>query len=312
MTLAWPRGDAVVTLLPERGRVLQVECAGEQAFWTDPNAPGWNVGGDRVWVGPESEWFWIRPGTTDFAFHEVPRALDPGAWEVSVADEHACECRLSATLVSRRRGGVEAGITITRSFTPVPVEVPLRAAVAYRTVTSVTIEHGPPDLWLDGWSLAQVRPGGVISISLTRPLGDDELRQYYEPVPWSDAAVGDGVVELNVRALERWKIGVPIDAVTGRMVYARPIHRGLLVIMRAFAPQPWSHYCDRPAEMDGLGDGVQAFNGTPEVGEFGEIEYHLPAVRNAPGWRHSLDTAVTIVGIAKESAWPAIRAAWLG
>jgi hypothetical protein len=48
MERTWRRDDAVLTFAPDRGRVLQVRVAGHDAYWTDPGASDWNVGGDRV------------------------------------------------------------------------------------------------------------------------------------------------------------------------------------------------------------------------------------------------------------------------
>ena len=60
-TLVWKTSAGTITLLPQRGRVLQVTVAGQDAFWVNPNWTGdWNVGGDRLWVGPEISWFWKK------------------------------------------------------------------------------------------------------------------------------------------------------------------------------------------------------------------------------------------------------------
>jgi hypothetical protein len=299
-----------ITVRPDRGRVLQVTCGGQGVFWTDPDAEGWNIGGDRLWLAPESEWFWLKPDTTDYQFHRVPAPIDPGAWQVTGADPAGWTAVTSGELTSTRSGDT-LSVVATRTFTELDGAVPgLREQAAYRIVDQLDVADGPPAIEVSLWKLAQVPPGGVVSIGLTSVGSDTAARVHFEPLQPGDQASHPGRLEVAITADHRWKIGLAAEHVTGRMTYARPTPDGLLVLLRAFAPHPWLPYCDRPHGVE-HGDAVQVFNGTPALGGFGEVEHHSPLAANRMGAESVTDASVTVAGLTTADDWPAIRDDWL-
>jgi hypothetical protein len=74
------------SILPERGRVLQIETGGHEAFWNPPEmTAAWNLGGERLWLGPEASWFWKMTDKVDFDYYQVP----PGPLVRSLPNGHA-------------------------------------------------------------------------------------------------------------------------------------------------------------------------------------------------------------------------------
>ena len=87
--------EGAVLFLPEYGRVfgLWTHWRGDNAFWTNPEfmrslqigakQTEWiNPGGDRMWLGPETEFFVADPKHASESYR-VPQALDPGSYTVS-------------------------------------------------------------------------------------------------------------------------------------------------------------------------------------------------------------------------------------
>lgn len=305
-----------ITVRPDMGRVLQVDCGGHHVFWNhpDPDAAGWNIGGDRLWLAPESEWFWLRPGTTDYQFHQVPAAIDPGTWQVTGADSNGWTAVTSGELTSTR-SGQSLSVVVSRSFTELPAALPgLREGAAYRTVDQLDVADGPPAIEIALWKLAQLPPGGVVSVGLT-PLAQgataDAARDHFEPRLETDSAAHQQRLDLAITADHRWKVGLAPEHVNGRMTYARPVTpEHLVVVLRAFAPHPWLPYCDRPHDAE-QGDAVQVFNGTAALGGFGEVEHQSPLAANRIGAQSVTDASVTVAGLVEARDWPALRDDWL-
>jgi len=86
--ITWETSQGSVHILPERGRVLRIEAAVPEALWSPPQVTAsWNLGGERLWIGPEADWHWQRLGTPDFAHYKVAPALDPDNWSVEDSRE---------------------------------------------------------------------------------------------------------------------------------------------------------------------------------------------------------------------------------
>lgn len=71
--LVWPTPRGRVSLLPSRGRILQIEADGQPCLWNPPEVTAlWNLGGERLWIRPEPSWFWKQTAGGD--------AERPGRW----------------------------------------------------------------------------------------------------------------------------------------------------------------------------------------------------------------------------------------
>ncbi|MDQ1436918.1 MAG: hypothetical protein QOK43_547 [Acidimicrobiaceae bacterium] len=299
--------------MADRGRVLQATVAGHDAFWTNPDWDGaaWNVGGDRLWLGPEQNWFWTTRHSHDPADSEVQAGLDPGQW--STVEDGPGYCGVAQRVrVRHLHRNQSAVFDVTRSFTILDLDLPLfQQHVAYRTTASLSVDDGPDGELVSLWSLVQVPNGGVLEFP---HVGPTDYRDYFEPVRPDHLGHADDGLTLRITGTSRHKIGLPPWVGNGRMAYSRPVEGGRLVVFRHFEAKPWLPYCDRPQGVDaGAGDAVQAYNDGGQYGGFGEVEHHSPAVviggRGAGGG--ITDDSLTVVGLVAERDWAEWRQAWL-
>ncbi|MFN2464231.1 MAG: hypothetical protein ABR573_10065 [Candidatus Dormibacteria bacterium] len=269
--ITWGDTSAGLVVWPERGRVLQGYAGGHSIFWTATSTDGWNVGGERLWLGPEAAWFWRRAGSVDIADHEVQAAMDPGTWRVAGATSESWRAEQDAT-VRRLADGAAFRVRGHRNWS---IFAPSRGAgFGYRTTTELEVE-GPAGQPISLWTLAQVPAGGLAMVSTA---GTAPIRSYFGPFPDGAIAQQRGLIRMTVSGKRRWKAGVGPDVATGRMAYVRPVQGGALMLMREFSVDPSLPYPDAPAHADGQGDAVQVFIDDGTYGGFGELEHH-----GAPG-----------------------------
>lgn len=289
-------GASKLLLAPERGRVLQVHTAGHPAFWADSTAPGWNVGGDRLWFGPEVAWFWTSRSSTDASMHQVPEAIDPGNWQ---SEKNDTTCRMwMTTKLRHRHTGTNLALTVERVVTVERVE---ERRVDYTTVTTVNLDEAPEDQALSAWSLLQVPPGGWLLIVTRVP--PERPRNYFEPVDDDHLSLTADGAWLLISGRRRYKLGLAADVATGRTIYTRPVAGGRLAIERNASVAPGGAYCDLPLdETSGTdGDAVQVYNDSGRFGGFGEIEHHSPSLTSG-GSSAVTDVCHTSVRFVPEDA----------
>ncbi|RSM79473.1 hypothetical protein DMH04_31310 [Kibdelosporangium aridum] len=269
------------------GRVMQVSVGGHEAFWQATRPEGWNVGGDRLWLGPERDWFWATDDPHDLDGHIVPEAIDPGKWH-TVRDELGHAEFTANPVLHHRRNGTTTQVAITR-------HIHLRYAdserVAYEVQTELTMGYAPAGQELSAWSVLQVPTGGLLEIDLAGPWA---FRDYLKPVDPARFTVGDFRTKIRLTATTMGKIGVQPDVFAGWLRYTTDE----LTIERAVEVQPQSRYCDHPLGADpaGQGDALQVFEDDGHYGGYAELEHHSPAIR-ANGPKTVVDvcrTAVTV------------------
>ncbi|MSU64465.1 MAG: hypothetical protein EXS31_19100 [Pedosphaera sp.] len=302
ITYRLPSGQ--ITLLPSRGRVLQVSIGGDDAFWVNPKWDGgWNVGGDRLWVGPEVHWNWKTRGPIDFEKYHIPAAMDPGSWLPVPAGKRSCAARQTITLRHQLQNA-RAQLEIGRRFEPV-VSGGNGTVVTYATENSMRLRGGTSGQEADLWSVLQLPAGGVMYIPCkSRP----RYRNYFNPIPRSLWKIDGRVLCLEITGRHQYKIGVPADLTTGRIVYARRVGQKYLVIRRDFFPQPWRRYCDVPLGASrSEGDAVQVYNDGGQFGGFGELEYHTPSMTVGSGTQWLVDNNLTTISLLSARAWEGAR-----
>ena len=130
-----------ITFAPSSGRILQASVRGRDAFWVAAAEPlGWNLGGDRLWLGPERNWFWRGTGRDDLANHTVPAEIDPGNWDAVHQSTDGFDLVLTATLRDRDTGA-PTSVVVERHVT---VHADTRYVAEYETETVLHVQSGQP------------------------------------------------------------------------------------------------------------------------------------------------------------------------
>ncbi len=302
-----PDGTEVV-LLPHGGRVLGLFAPGseENFYWTNSAlrsvetakafyaSPEWhNSGGDRTWLAPEVDVFLPNFPSRDKYFQ--PRELDPGHYRVTGDGARTRLTNRLALTLSRSHTRVE--LEITKSFAPAPN--PLRhergAGVGeveyagYTQRTSLALVGGDRSRPVGLWNLVQMPHGGdllVPTFSLAAP------KLVFGSIPAEDLVVGDKLVRYRMRQVGEHKIALRAVAMTGRVGYLFEQGGRWALIIRSFVVNPSGDYVDVPWDApEDLGYSTQACNVNSRLGQFSELEYHIPAIGGATGQTRCDDAA---------------------
>ncbi len=304
-----PDGTEVV-LLPYGGRVLGLFARGseENFYWTNSAlqavetartfyaSSDWhNSGGDRTWLAPEVDVFLPNYPSRDKYFQ--PRELDPGRYRVS-GDGVRLQLinRLSLTL-SRSHHRIE--LEITKSFAPAPNPfrherggLPAEVEYAgYTQHTSLAIVGGDKASPVGLWNLVQMPHGGEL---LVPTFGRAEPKLIFGNIPAADLVVSDRSVRYRMRQVGEHKLALRAVAMTGRVGYRFEQGGRWALIVRNFLVNPSGEYVDVPWDDPAdLGYSTQACNVSSGLGQFSELEYHIPAIGGDTG-RARCDDAVQV------------------
>ncbi len=294
MNITWTTPHGRIHLLPERGRVLGLEVNGHPALWSPKeSSAAWNLGGERLWLGPESEWFWKKTDKVDFANYQVPPPLDPDNWTVTETAHDWCDAEVSLTLNNAGGRDRSLSLALRRQFSLLGEQnmVAGQSSIGIQTVTTMEILGGTPGVAVDLWSILQVPLGGEMQVPL---LEAPTVRDYFSPCPPDEISTKDGLLCLKIRGTNIFKVGLPPAEVAGRISYVRPVEGGQLVITRSFPVHPGLNYCDAPlSDPDTQGDAAQFFCDDGSFGGFGELEHRSPAIVCGQGPQSISETTIT-------------------
>ncbi|KQO47693.1 MULTISPECIES: hypothetical protein [unclassified Frigoribacterium] len=292
--------DAVVVVSSYGGRVYgPFFAAGEAENWL-PDAFGdddefgglvgggdWNVGGDRVWIGPEIAYM-IRDRDDYWGSYEMPPSLDPGRHDLDRAGDRVTLSRIAELEAFTAPTGhvrAELGLVVRPAPHPLrhlrgasaagPDGTPLVNAVEYGGyVTEVRLgisSDGAHEA--ESWMLDQVRAGGTAFVAA---VPDAQVTDYYEPVGDLLAEVPGGVA-VSLTGADRFKIGFAAPHVTGRLGYVRavgdPADDRAVLFVRGSHSDPSAEYSEEPDQSPGLrGDSLHLYDDDGGLGGFAEIE----------------------------------------
>jgi hypothetical protein len=291
--LLWKTPSGCISLLPSRGRVLQIEVAGQPCLWNPAEVTAaWNLGGERLWIGPETSWFWKQTAKVDFTQYQVPAGLDPDPWSVAASSTSACEATLQLDLRCPHADR-HLRLGLRRRFALIdPRSLSRRdAAVGLAVTTTMEILDGSPDQAADLWSIIQVPVGGRMLMPLTGP---SKVRDYFDPCPRTELEERADTFSLKIGGSAMFKVGVGPGRVAGRIAYVRPVGGRWLVLERSFPVHPALPYCDAPLDAQGTqGDAAQFFNDGGKFGVFGEMEHRSPALHRGSGPQTLTETTIT-------------------
>jgi len=309
--ITWKTEAGAVHVLPGRGRVLNIEIGGHHALWQSNDAnPGWCIGGERLWIGPEADWYWQRTDSHDFKNYRFPKDFDPDNWSVRESRDGYFEGTLEVNVACAHRDA-HLAVRLTRSVELLPSEnlaAPVRG-IGLRTCTSIEIlggTHGQPT---DFWSLLQIPFSGSLLIPT---VGKAKPRDHFDPCPQTEIAAHPTFTEIQIGGGAMFKLGISADDSAGRSAYVRQVPEGRLVLARTFPVHPELAYCDSPlADPGSQGDALQFFNDGGNFGNFGELEHRSPALRCGIGPQTFSEVSFTIVMLLSESAFNDWKMRWI-
>ena len=289
-----PVGGGTTALLVQRGgRVLGLyqEEGEENLLWTNPvlekgeeaqaflQGTQWNVGGDRLWLGPE-----IRYSVTDRTrFWETlhtPEAIDPGTYRMEEGPGAIRFCQ-EMTIPVLDGGSGAACVQVSRRFAA--CHNPLRdMGQAEMLMEGVTFAGYQQEVCLrgqgtcvEGWSLLQVKAGGRIYIPMYAPSRGVD---YYEPARPFEQLLERGVC-LEATGENRYKVGYKAAVVTGRIAYSCMWNGRPCLLIRNFPNDPAGIYEEEPPLLPGeKGFSVHVYNDNGNPPSFAEVECSLPAI----------------------------------
>jgi hypothetical protein len=296
-----PDGTRVL-ILPYGGRVLGLFPARseENFYWTHPALASvqaarafyagdqWhNSGGDRTWLAPEADLFFPKFPKLDSYFQQ--RSLDPGHYRVVEADGRFKLVNQLKVRLSRL--GKDASLRITKSFGPAlnPLRYERGLALSgieyagYTQFTSLELVGQSKDLkaQVGLWNLVQMPHGGDLLIptySRTEPL------RVFGSIPDQDLLTSDRLVRYRMRQAGEHKISIRAVATCGRVGYSFSHGGTSSLIVRNFVVNPSGDYVDVPWKDTGyFGFSTQACNVNSGLGQFSELEYHIPAIGQGTG-----------------------------
>ena len=256
---------------------------GLNVLWSNPEGvhseDDWpNPGGDRVWISPESELFF--PDRSGWGRYKVPASVDPGHYSMSKGKNGSVTLKNEG---EARMFGVGCGFAFRLVQEISPLEKPYCACVeglafaGYRKTVTLQVEGTFPETLCPAiWNLLQVPPGGSI-------FGEC-------PAPWPQPFFGKGAwqrqgkfVEVPVPSPgESFKIGIPPEISTGRMLYVNETAPRPFLIMRRFNVA--GKCCDAAfGHKDCVPCPQQFFSDNGSAGGFGEMEHHSTPVASDGG-----------------------------
>jgi hypothetical protein len=113
----------------------------------------------------------------------------------------------------------------------------------------------------------------IPTYSRTEPL------RVFGSIPDKDLTVSDRLVRYRMRQTGEHKISIRAVATCGRVGYLRLNGSRSTLIVRSFAVNPSGEYVDAPwKDTAYLGFSTQACNVNSGLGQFSELEYHIPAI----------------------------------
>ncbi len=296
-----PDGTRVL-VLPYGGRVLGLFSpkSEENFYWTHSALASpetarafyasdqWhNSGGDRTWLAPEVDLFFPNFPKLDRYFQQ--RSLDPGHYRVVEMDGGFKLVNRLTVNLSRLK--TNASLRITKSFGPAPnplrrergLDLPGLEYAGYTQYTSLELvgRSRAVNAAIGLWNLVQMPHGGDLLIPT---YSRSEPRLIMGAIPPEDLVVDDHLIRYRMRQPGEHKISLRAVATCGRVGYLYPSSNNWCLIIRNFTVNPSGEYVDVPwNDTAYCGFSTQACNVNSGLGQFSELEYHIPAIGQGTG-----------------------------
>lgn len=237
---------------------------------------GWNVGGERIWIGPEIAF--MVPDRSDYwGSYSMPPDIDPGHNTLTV-DGRAVHVRRRLTFKSYAppvgRLTLDMGIAVTAAADPLRHVRDIRPHNTVRFAgyrTDVTLSHSEGAVVpFESWNLNQVHGGGTALIPAVRSA---QVTDYYEPVGSMLQRI-DGGLAVALPGDRRFKIGISATQVYGRLGHLSTSADGHSALVVRHSPvDPSAEYAEEPDFAPGLrGDALHLYDDDGGLGGFAELE----------------------------------------
>jgi len=282
-------GAERIVILERGSRVIELKTPNHDAsaFWTNPSAIAegdWNVGGDRTWISPELDYF-----TDDKGEYAIPEQLDPGSYKLE-GDSLARSANTEQTFTLRSaRTQEETQLILQKQYLPIPNPLSKNLSIEHSSLLDVSyagyecqtrLESRGPDAesWCNLWSITQVPMGGTVLIPT---IGSAEPLVMFKQAESIDMEVHPHCLKVAYDGSHSFKISLDALQSTGRFGYLRQINEEeSSLLVRQFQVRPSGHYPDYPSyQPDYTGSCMQFFFDGNQMGGFGELEYHVPAIQ---------------------------------
>jgi len=252
---------------------------GETHAFQKMMASDWNLGGDRLWVGPEIQYL-CRNRKDYWNTSFIPPEMDPGHWKLEMAGKDQLRLSQDMTLEAFNLAEGKKELRMEAVINPIPD--PLRMLSSYGDLTDGVVYAGyeevitltekeQDDILSAAWNVIQLRPGGTILIPTVECV---EVTDYMEPIDSSFQRIHADHVSLRITGNHQYKTGYRSAHVTGRVAYFNHFNREhAYLLIRNFYNHPSSVYPEEPPEVPGRrGDSVFIYNDDGALGGFGEME----------------------------------------
>lgn len=291
LTLENEAGSTVVT---EYGaRILGIFAGGRQnPLWVPENlrgligSKGRDIGGNRLWVSPERNFFYRNPRSFEEWFCQ--QSLDPGDWRVESSS------RSSVTLEEELEledfsNETKINLSLSRQVSSSGVRVKKGLDYVNLRVKEALFARGDLKDGMSLWSLTQIRPGGTVLIPTcpkAKPI------HYFSKIPKDRLKVSRDHVSFKIDGMSVYKVGImPEDMVQpGLSNILYYVEHGesnvFLVSMKTLMAPVSQEECLDVAKADPSGPKgcIQSYNSDSDL-RFGEMEFHFkPAVRVKDSW----------------------------
>lgn len=260
------------------------------------NSGAWNLGGDRIWIGPEIQ-YGVRDRTDYWGTIYWPEQVDPGRYLLDQPKPDQWRLSQDMTLEAHNLASGQKELCLERLIQR--AEDPLRNLSDYQDLIDGVLFAGYEqvvshsegkldDIMSEAWSLVQLNPGGLLLI-LASPCV--EFTDYYEPIDESLQTIHSNHVRLKITGDRRYKVGYKAAHVFGRLAYFNHFDDGrAYLIVRNFFNNPSVPYIEEPAHLPGCrGHSVHVYNDDGNFGGFGELECNAQTIGGVTGRSASTD-----------------------
>jgi hypothetical protein len=258
----------------------------------------WNIGGERVWIGPEIQYF-VRERREVMGTSEevVQEQMDPGRHELDQPRPGQCRLCQGMTLDAYNLASGQKELHLERILRQ--ADNPLAGLSIYHDIMDGVIYAGYEqvvtlteakldDITSVAWNLIQLNPGGTILMPTAPGL---EYVDYYEPIDQDFQATHSNYVSAKITGNRRYKVGYKAAHLFGRLAYLNHLMDEMYyLLIRTFFNNPSAAYLDEPAHSPGQnGASAYIYNDDGELGGFGELEYQAQTIGGATGDSSSTD-----------------------